>query len=147
MANRTYSFQDTKMSITGPGGSFSIKDGSDEGGLTISFRDDKSTLTMGADGSWMHSLHAAKDGTVTVRLLKNSPVNAILSGLYNFQQTSSKLWGQNTLVVTSSVGDVITCTGGAFKKAPDVTYAKEGQAMEWTFDFGSVSEVLAASVL
>lgn len=32
-------------------------------------------MTVGADGEVMHSLHAGKSGTITVTLLKTSPVN------------------------------------------------------------------------
>ncbi len=35
----------------------------------------KNTMTIGADGEVMHSLHADKSGTVTVNLLKTSPTN------------------------------------------------------------------------
>jgi hypothetical protein len=32
----------------------------------------KNTMTVGADGEVMHSLHAGKSGTITVTLLKTS---------------------------------------------------------------------------
>jgi hypothetical protein len=64
----------------------------------------KNTMTIGADGEVMHSLHAGKSGTITVTLLKTSPVNKKLSLMYNAQSQSSALWGNNVIVrVTKSV--------------------------------------------
>lgn len=54
-------------------------------------------MTVGADGEVMHSLHAGKSGTITVTLLKTSPVNKKLSLMYNAQSQSSATW-----VTTSS---------------------------------------------
>lgn len=144
---KTYSFRDTKAAITGPGGSFSITNGSAEEGITIAMREDKNNLLIGADGSGMHSLRADKSGTITVRLLKNSPTNAILSGMYNFQTASSTTHGQNVITITSTIGDVITATGVAFKKQPDITYSKDGNINEWSFEAIEVTEILAASLV
>jgi hypothetical protein len=49
----------------------------------------KNTMTVGADGEVMHSLHGGKSGTITVTLLKTSPVNKKLSLMYNAQSQSS----------------------------------------------------------
>lgn len=95
----TYSFLDTQASIVGPGGSFSIGsgDGIAEEGITIEPAGDKNTMQVGADGTGMHNLHADKSGTITVRLLKTSPKNAMLMAMYNLQQTSAALWGEQCL--------------------------------------------------
>ena len=86
----TYSFLDVTASIAGPGGNFSLGNGSgnSEEGITVTMTEDKNTMTIGADGSAMHSLHAGKSGTVSVRLLKTSPVNKQLMTLYNYQTTA-----------------------------------------------------------
>jgi hypothetical protein len=55
-----YSFLDVSATISGPGGTFSI--GSDAGvaeeGITTAYTGEKNTMTIGADGAGMHSLHA-----------------------------------------------------------------------------------------
>jgi hypothetical protein len=48
-------------SISGPNGSFSLGAGAGdaEGGISVVMTEDKSTMTIGADGSVMACLHAA----------------------------------------------------------------------------------------
>lgn len=140
-----YSFQDCAASITGPGGSFQLGSGSGnaEEGITVAMVEAKNTMTIGADGSVMHSLHAGKGGTLTLTLLKTSPVNAQLSELYNFQTKSSATHGQNTITIRDIArGDTITSQLCAFQKHPDVTYAKEGGTMQWIFDAGVVDHMI-----
>lgn len=133
----TYSFQDINAAITGAGGSINIGAGSgnSEEGITIEPVEDKNIMTIGADGQGMHSLVAGDAATVTVRLLKTSPTNALLMAMYNYQKASSVLWGNNTIVVSDfGRGDLEKLTQVAFKKKPANTYAKEGGMNEWTFD-------------
>jgi hypothetical protein len=145
MAVGVYSFTDCQGAIVGPGGSFTI--GSTAGvageGLVISMVDDKDSMSTGADGTAMHSLHASTAGTITIRLQKTSPVNAQLSQMYLFQTTSSANHAQNTISIRDPVrGDTIAGTGCAFKKFPDVTYAIEGGSMEWVFNCSYVNPIL-----
>lgn len=140
-----YSFLDVKCSIVGPGGAFSLGSdaGTAEGGISIELIEDKDTMVIGADGSPMHSLHAGQGGRITVRLLKVSAVNFLLSTMYALQSTSSALWGLNTIVVTDiSRGDVVTCMQVAFSRQPANTWAKDGNVLEWAFTAGRVFELL-----
>ena len=134
----TYSFLNVSASLTGVGGSINLASGAGvaEEGITIDAMEDKNVMTIGADGEGMHSMVASRAGTITVRLLKTSPVNAKLQVMFNRQTSPGSLGhGSNTVVIRDSVrGDVITCTGVAFKKLPSITYAKEGGMQEWTFD-------------
>ena len=101
-------------------------------------------MTMGADGAVMHSLHAAKPGRLTVRLLKTSPINAILSAMYNLQQSVPGLWGINAIQFADIVrGDVVSLTSAAFAGQPAITYDVEGPKNEWIFD-GVLVEQLGA---
>lgn len=140
-----YSFLDVNASFAGPTGAFSLTGGSAEEGITIAMREDKNLMVVGADGSVQHSLRADNSATITIRLLKNSPTNSLLSGQYNIQKSSSTLWGQNVININASIGDEIIATSVAFKKQPSVTYAKDGGMNEWEFE-GVVTEVLAASI-
>lgn len=143
----TYSFQDVVATISGVGGSINLAAGAGvaEEGITIEPMEDKSVMTIGADGSGMHSLVANEASTVTIRLLKTSPVNKQLQEMYNQQTKSSANHGKNTITVRDAVrGDNITLTEVAFKKRPTVTYAKEGGLMEWTFDAVKTTAILGS---
>jgi hypothetical protein len=142
-----YSFLDVGATIIGPGGAFSLANdaGAAEGGISLELQEDKDTLQIGADGSPMHSLHAGQGGTVTVRLMKVSASNALLSAMYAFQSTSSAVWGRNTIVITDfSRGDSITCMFCAFRRQPANTYAKDANVIEWQFNAGYIFEQLGA---
>lgn len=143
----TYSFLDVVGSLVGPGGAINLGQGSAsaEEGITIEPAEDINTLTVGADGTPMHSLSANKSGTVTVRLLKTSPVNQKLQLLYDLQTASSRNHGGNTITIGNSVTqDLITCRQVAFKRAPTLTYAKDGGMNEWSFDAGIIDRALGA---
>lgn len=145
----TYSFLDCQATINGPGGSFSLGAGAGaaEEGISVNQAEEKDTLTVGADGSAMHSLHAGTNGTVTVRLLKTSPRNQQLMALYNSQKQTSANWGQNNITVSDIVrGDVISARSVAFAKVPDLTFAKDAGVNEWTFTAGHIEYLLGAGV-
>jgi hypothetical protein len=138
----TYSFLSVLAAIVGPGGSFNLGTGSgnaDEG-ISIEPSEDLDQMTIGADGSVMHSLHADRSGKLVVRLLKTSPTNALLGAMLALQRQSAANHGQNTLTVADSVrGDVITCQNVAFAKVPTITYAKDGGMNEWHFNAGQIA--------
>lgn len=141
----TYSFLNVQAGIEGPGGAIDLSAGAGvaEEGITIEMNGDKDTMTIGADGTGMHSLHADKSGTVTMRFLKTSPTNAKLMAMYDLQTADSRLHGQNVItVVDSGSNDNTGCRGVAFKKKPTITYAKEGQFMEWSFNVVYIDTVL-----
>ena len=137
----TYSYLDTMVSISGPNGSFSLGAGSGntEGGVTITMTEDKNTMTVGADGTVMHSLHAGKSGTITVRLLKTSPTNALLSEMYGLDIVNCRSHGYNTISIRDMCrNDVIVAQQCAFAKFAEITFAKDGGEMVWTFHVGVI---------
>ncbi len=141
----TYSFIDVSASLTGPTGSIDLGYGSanSEEGITVVMAEEKNTMTVGADGEVMHSLHAGKSGTITVTLLKTSPVNKKLSLMYNAQSQSSATWGNNVIVVRNKVsGDISTARSCAFQKQPDHANAKVGNTVSWVFDCGKIDQLL-----
>jgi hypothetical protein len=145
----TYSFLDVVASLIGPGGAFALGSGAGaaEEGISIEPVEDIDALTVGADGSTMHSLRANKAAKITIRLLKTSPVNEKLSTLLAFQRVSAVNHGQNTLTIENkSMGDVITCQQVGFARAPNVMYARDAGMMEWTFNAGIVDIGLGAGV-
>ena len=141
----TYTFIDVSASLTGPTGSIDLGYGSanSEEGITVVMAEAKNTMTVGADGEVMHSLHAGKSGTITVTLLKTSPVNKKLSLMYNAQSQSSATWGNNVIVVRNKVsGDISTARSCAFQKQPDHANAKVGNTVSWVFDCGKIDQLL-----
>lgn len=141
----TYSFLDVNATLVGAGAVIDLGAGSGnaEEGITIAAAGDKSTMVIGADGEGMHSLNADKSGTVTIRLLKTSPQNAKLMALYDAQSLSSSLWGMNVITITNSAsGDMTGCRRCAFKKVPDISYAKGAGTVEWVFDAVKIDRIL-----
>lgn len=141
----TYSFIDVSASLTGPTGSIDLGYGSANSGegITVAMTEAKNTMTVGADGEVMHSLHAGKSGTITVTLLKTSPVNKKLSLMYNAQSLSSATWGNNVIVIRNKVsGDTTTARSCAFQKQPDHANAKVGNTVSWVFDCGKIDQLL-----
>ncbi|MCY3171253.1 DUF3277 family protein, partial [Acinetobacter baumannii] len=139
------SFIDVSASLTGPTGSIDLGYGSanSEEGITVVMAEAKNTMTVGADGEVTHSLHAGKSGTITVTLLKTSPVNKKLSLMYNAQSQSSATWGNNVIVVRNKVsGDISTARSCAFQKQPDHANAKVGNTVSWVFDCGKIDQLL-----
>ncbi len=154
----TYSFLDVQVSIVGPGINASIEGptpgseqiGSSAGvakeGVTLAYDEPKTTTTTGADGQIMQNLHAGQTGKITVRLLKTSPINAVLSQAYAAQRGTAANWGQNVIVITNTVsGDQGTGDQMAFEKFPDDTWAEDGNILEWVFT-GVVDNNLGAGV-
>ena len=141
----TYSFLDVTASLTGPTGVIDLGQGSanSEEGITQTMGGNKNTMTIGADGEVMHSLHADKSGTITVTLLKTSPGNKKLSLAYNAQSQSSATWGNNVIVIRNTAsGDISTARSCAFQKQPDFNNAKEGGTVAWVFDCGKIDQLL-----
>lgn len=144
----SYSFLDVQGAIFGPGGAFSLGSGSgaDKEGITIDSSEEIDKLDIGADSTPMHSLIANKSAKVTVRLLKTSPVNALLSQMVAFQRTSGANWGQNTLTFANNVtGDSIVCQNVAFAKIPNLKYAAEAGMNEWEFNVGILDQALGSN--
>lgn len=141
----TYSFLSVQATLSGPGGRISLGygAGSAEEGIDVDMIEDKNTMTQGADGETMHSLHASDAGRLTIRLLKTSPVNQQLNVLYNLQKSDASLWGNNVLVISDTArGDVLTASRVAFTRQTPVKYGKDGGTNEWSFMSGSVQEIL-----
>lgn len=141
----TYAFQNITATLAGDGVSVDLGYGAGVSGegITVSPSGDRNTMSIGADGSSMHSLHADRSGTVTVRLQKTSPVNAVLQTAMNYQMNAPASHGNNILVIRDHVtGDHISASSVAFKGPPTITYAVEGGGNEWTFHCGRIDQVL-----
>lgn len=141
----TYSFMDITASMVGPTGAIDLGYGSanSDEGITVTMTEAKNTMTIGADGEVMHSLHAGKSGTVTINLLKTSPVNRKLSLAYNAQSQSSATWGNLTFYLRNHAsGDIVTIRSAAFQKQADWNNPKVAGIVTWVFDGGKIDEIL-----
>lgn len=133
----TYSFIDTNVTLVCPDAVIDMGygNGIGDGGIKYAMANDKNTMTIGADGEGMHSLHADSSGQITIQCLKTSPLNAKLNDLYNLQSLNPRKWGKITITMNHSTsGDNATASKCAFKKKPDQTYAKDGDMIDWVFD-------------
>jgi len=143
-----YSFIDNNATWSGPGGTISLGNGSGaaEEGMTIEYDDDIGHMDIGADGVVQHSLHANKSGTITIRVLKTSPINQKISTKIAFQRASAQNYGQDVFSIQNSVtGDVITCQRVAPKHFSPLTYAKDAGMNEWKLNAGLIEPVLGGN--
>ena len=144
--SKTYSFLDIQATLIGPGGAISLGAGAgaaDEG-ITITSTGEIDTMMIGADGSGQHSLSSDKSGRITVRLLKTSPTNGLLSDMVAFQRAGGATHGINTIVVNdSNRGDVVTARQVAFAKMPVISYGKEAGMVEWEFNAVKIDFILS----
>ncbi|HGJ5876700.1 MAG TPA: phage protein [Arsenophonus sp.] len=140
-----YSFVDVSATLTGATGVIDLGAGpaNSEEGIVVTMTEAKNTMTIGADGEGMHTLHGGKSGTITVSLIKASQVNKKLMIAYNAQSLSSTTWGNNVIVIRNAVsGDIITARGYAFQKIPDLQNAKEANVLAWVFDCIKIDALL-----
>src|SRR5271157_2183390 len=142
----TFSFLDvvaTLSDINGNSISLGYGAGVSAEGITVEMIADKDILTIGSDGTPMHSLIASNAATILVRILKSSPTNNQLSVVYNQQKFNPSLWGQNVLSIRDILqGDVITAETVSFSKQPTVNYQESAGTQEWRFLAGSLTELL-----
>ena len=142
-----YSFLDVSLSMSGPNISASIGGsgtGAAEEGFTPQYEEDADVMTQGADGTVMHSLTAAKRGTIELHLLKTSPMNFQLSQAYNNDRANgSQQWAKNTVTINNPVsGDSYTCTSVAFRRFPSNPYQMRGNILVWTLNVGVMDPAL-----
>lgn len=150
MVNLTvYSFIDVVATITGPNGTISLGNDAAPGeeGISVAFAEDQATMTIGADGNGMHSLHAGQSGMVTVRMLKSSPTNALLQQMYAADRSHPSLTGQNTITISwIGGGDVTVAQSCAFRKFPDNVYGKDAALLEWSWNAIRIAPLLGQGV-
>lgn len=140
----TYSFLQVTATLTGAAGviNFGFGAAGSKEGITVAQTQARNAMTPGIDGSVMHSLRCDKSGTVTIRLLETSPVNAQLQAMYDAQSLTPSAWGANVIVIVNrGNNETTTCRNVAFQNAPTVTYAEDGAMREWVFDCGQIDRV------
>ena len=89
----SYSFTNVTATLIAPGFVIQLGNGaapSDEG-IEVEFEGDHSKVRTGADGKGITAAYAARNGSIRVRLLKNSPANKMLDLLFAAQTVSPTL--------------------------------------------------------
>jgi hypothetical protein len=142
----SYALNKVVASITGPGGSFQLGSGSALGDEGIEVEtNERSVKQVGADGIGQYSFIADKSGTVTLTLLKTSPVNSQLMAMFNAQTLDSSLWGSNVLtVIDTASGTTVSARACAFNKVPPQKFGKEAGTNQWVFDSLYIDTVIGA---
>ena len=144
-----YSFGDVNCVLTSPSGNLILSEaGVAEEGITIARTGDQNTMSTGATRGGMHNLAMSRAGRITIRFLKNSPMNAELNRLANAQFQSGATHGVNTITLSNRVfGDEFDCTECAFVRYPDGSWAKVGANYEWMFDSLDIAQQIGNGTL
>lgn len=97
-------------------------------------------MQTGADGEVMHSLHASDSGTIRIRLLKTSPVNAVLQTMLDQQRRGGATWARNVFKLRDHIrGDSVAGNEVAFTGHAPLSYGKTGNVNEWAFHAGHLT--------
>ncbi len=131
-----WSFPDFDATWVGPEGTFDVSsEGVAAEGITIAFAEDAANPVMGAAGDGMYNLRAARHGTITIRSLKISTLNAVLSRIFATSTADSAQYGQGLLTCRNAkTGDLFVCRDCGLRKFPDSGNGVEGAAYEWVIN-------------
>lgn len=148
----TYSFASVNAVVADAASGISVQIANGAGvsgeGITVAMNEEKATMSIGADGTPMHSVHKSKGGRIVVRIQKTSPTHAIIDQIYRYTANAGGAnYGQITITLNDLArGDVIVGSQCGIAKRPDLSYAVEGGAMEWVFNVGILEWVLGSGV-
>jgi hypothetical protein len=128
-----YSVSALTVTLSSPLGSIDIFSGlSKSDGLSIAFASDSATLTEGLNGSTVHNINIAENGTITANILYDSPVNSQLDDLY---QAKGIIHPRDCVLIARDglTKRTYTCTGLSIQKLPEIKYGAEVGVLAWTF--------------
>lgn len=132
---RTYSFEDTSLSIAHPDvGTYSLY-GAGLGNVTVSRTNNITTHNVSSDLSVLVSRTAKKNGTIRIDVLQSSEANDYLNKFCKYLETCDiGSFALGVMVINSeSTGEQWACTGVTHEKMPDRSYQSEGQMVTYTF--------------
>lgn len=138
----TYSFENTKVTISHPQyGSYSAY-GTGIGSLSISMTNDITNHQVSADGAVVVSKVIAKNGTVTFDILQSSGFNTWLKNFTNYLEASVPArFAEATMVISNdSTGVTYTCSGVSHQKKPDETYQSTSQNKSWVLMAANIEQ-------
>jgi hypothetical protein len=136
MATSTYSFSDTKITLSFPGQPIYVINGQGVGELTVSFVNDNTAHDLAADGSVMVSKIKADNATVALSIQQTSPLDKWLTNTFNYLNNAlTPQWAAGTINISSSAGifDDLNLAGVSFTKRADKPFQQQGQMVTWNF--------------
>lgn len=100
---------------------------------------DSFSTQAGADGEVARVASADKSGTVRITLLQTSASNDFLSASLREDELTNQ--GGGPLMIKDANGRTLVVAADAWiQRAPNIEFAKEGTAREWTFGCAKIEE-------
>lgn len=137
---RTYSFENTIVTISHPDvGQFTLY-GAGLGDIQISRSNEETSHEVSADLSVLVSKSVKKNGTIALNVLQASDANDYMAKLVKYVETASpSVFAQTQISVESnSTGEKWVCTGVSPQKMADVTYGSQGTTKTWNMMAASI---------
>jgi len=110
--------------------------------ITLAYRTDSDSLTVGADGLASFARSLDRSATITIVLMPNAASNDVLSGL----------WRSQTFGVAFPIGmidrnsrTVAAAGSGRISKLPDVSYADAVETRTWTILCDNLQEFVGGA--
>lgn len=130
----TYSFSDIQFVLSHPAYPPFSMNGQGVGEVRISYDQDNSAHTLGADGTVMVSKIRANNGSISLSMQQTSPLHAWLKGLFNYLNTApTNQWAAMAVDITGAfMVDNIRARGVSIQKRADQGYAQQGENVTWT---------------
>lgn len=141
---RTYSFQDTDVSITHPDVGSMSASGEGIGSVAINMANDKTVHDTAADGSVMVSKIKTRSGTLALAVQQSSGIHTFLVRWINYLETApASVWADTVVTVRSkSTGETITAKGVSPQKSADKSYQAQGQTITWNLMAADIQQDL-----
>jgi len=141
-----YSFKDTAGAISNPAfGQFQFSGQIGAGEFIVSMATERTTMETMADGAIVGSSIAGRSGTVEIQVAQTSDLHRWLLNLFNLLEAAQNAgsvvnWFGTSLTLINQVdGSQHICTGGAFPKIPDKTYAAQAGRVMWRIMFADIA--------
>ena len=129
-----YSFTDCTLILRHPSLGVLNLMGSGLGSISISMRNDRTTMDAGSDGRVLISKIKDRSATATLQLQQDSEANQTLLKWYNYLETAPTIeWAQMTgMLLSPTTHEQIVMKEMAFQKLPDRNYAAQGQQISYS---------------
>ena len=137
---RTYSFENTIVTISHPDVGQYTMYGAGLGDIMISRSNDETSHEISADLSVLISKSVKKNGTITINVLQASDANDFMIRLVKYVETAvPAVFAQTQISIESnSTGEKWVCTGVSPQKMADVTYGAQGTTKPWNMMAASI---------
>lgn len=142
-ATSTYSFLDLSGAVAHPAlGAYTFT-GEGVGEVVISSATEKSSHDVAADGSILVSKIAGNNGSISISVQQNSPVDTWLLAAYNYLiNANADEWAQMAATLRSaSFNRTHILTGMSFQKKPDRSYQAQGQRVNWVLMVADIQDL------